>query len=84
MKKNELKKKMRHTEDALKIMYSAYLELRKATVLMQNGNDITMNKWIANTKKTFDAASLLSKEQRKRLGFPNFIVLQDDFAKEEN
>lgn len=55
MKKKELKKKMRHTEDALKIMYSAYLELRKATVLMQNGNDITMNKWIANTKKTVSA-----------------------------
>ena len=34
--------------------------------------------------ENFDAASLLSKEQRKRLGFPNFIVLQDDFAKEEN
>lgn len=82
--KERTEEKMRHTEDALKIMYSAYLELRKATVLMQNGNDITMNKWIANTKKTFDAASLLSKEQRKRLGFPNFIVLQDDFAKEEN
>lgn len=37
MKKKELKKKMRHTEDALKIMYSAYLELRKATYSCKMG-----------------------------------------------
>ena len=38
MKKKELKKNLRNTEEALLMMYSAYLECRKATVSVSNEN----------------------------------------------
>lgn len=77
MKKKELKKNLRNTEEALLMMYSAYLECRKATVSVSNENVTLKSQYIAADHKAITATGLLTKEQRERLGFPGFVVLSD-------
>ena len=77
MKKKELKKNLRNTEEALLMMYSAYLECRKATVSVSNENATLKSQYIAAEYKAITATGLLTKEQRERLGFPGFVVLSD-------